>query len=86
MAVAAEIVIIIIPPSSKTEGPISEKNIIPSSSKITENDHPAIIQDSRGPQQEKNKKALVVIIFVRSHVPAKWDDGEMSPIVHPKSG
>ena len=84
MAVAAEIVIII-PPSSKTEGPISEKNIIPSSSKSTENDHPTIIQDSRGPQQEK-KKTLVVIIFVRLPVPAKWDDGEMSPIIHPKSG
>ena len=53
MAVAAEIVIII-PPSSKTEGPISKKNIIPSSSKSTENHHPTIIQDSRGPQQEKN--------------------------------
>ena len=46
---------IIIPPSSKTEGPISKKNIIPSSSKSTENDHPTIIQVSRGAQQEKQK-------------------------------
>ena len=62
-----------------------------------EKHHPVIIQKYRkwssnhhprlkGPSARRKKKTLVVIIFVRLPVPAKWDDGEMSPIIHPKSG
>ena len=65
----------------------------PSARKTSSRHHPKvqkmIIQPSsktQGALSKKKKKTLVVIIFVRLPVPAKWDDGEMSPIIHPKSG
>ena len=65
----------------------------PSARKTSSRHHPKvqkmIIQPSsktQGALSKKKKNTLVVIIFVRLPVPAKWDDGEMSPIIHPKSG